>query len=109
MVAMTMFPNESRKTWVALALIGCAAGLQLVAGAAESGTHGKWANQAATLLIVISLLLGSPTGSLNRNLGQIHRDIASGRQARSTRLQMICSVLAIALMAVQTYQWWHAR
>jgi hypothetical protein len=106
-VATTMFENESPKTWIGLGLLGCAACACLVSGLSESGAYFNWANSAATLLTVGGVWMSSPSGPLNRSFGQIHRDIASGRQARFTRLQMICFLLAIALFAVQTYQWWH--
>jgi len=105
---MAMFPNESRKTWMALTLLGCAAVLLLVCGVPQDRTYAPWARQIANVLTVVALLLVLSPGSLNRTLVQIHRDIASGRKARSTTLQKICFLLAVALIVVQTYQSWHA-
>lgn len=102
-----MFENETTKTWIGLGLLGCAACVCLVSGLSESSTNFNWANSAATLLTIGGVWMSSPTGPLNRSFGQIHRDISRGRQARFTRLQMICFLLAITLVAVQTYQLWH--
>jgi len=95
-----MFQGESRKTWIGLGLLGCAAGLLLT----ERRAYIQWAG----LLIASAVWMSSPPGSLNRRLGRIHRDIASGRQARMTTLQMICGLLILVLSAVQIYRELHS-
>ena len=103
-----MMSNEPKRNWIALCLLGCAAALFLVHGlATSSGWKMHSATAAGWLLLIALATLVWPWRNLNRTFAQVHADIRSGRQARSTPLQRICFALAFALIVVQVYDSFH--
>ena len=93
-----MFANESRKTWIAFCLLGASAVLFLIRSNAASHSLRTYTVQAADLLLAATVItLVWPPRNLSRTFAEIHADIRRGRQKRSTPLQIVCFVLALAL------------
>jgi hypothetical protein len=107
--ASIMFANESSRTWSAVGLLGGAAVLCFVASTANGQAYDTWRETALTVLLigVMWLVSPGPRPSLKRSLREIHADIASGRQRRSTPLQLTCGLLALVLMILQIYRQLH--
>jgi hypothetical protein len=59
----------------------------------------------AGLLTILALVtITAPLGSPRRTIGEVFHDVKSGKQPATTRLQKVCVVLALLLLAVQVVQ-----
>lgn len=97
------FADESRKTWIALVLLGAAAGSWWIAEAWKGAGVSKWLAVASPILAFAGMLMSVPRGALNRTLSRIHDDYRSGRQPMSTALQKICFMLALLLVVLYMF------
>jgi len=95
-----MFLRESKKTWYAVYLVGFSAFLLMFCIIVPNAPFHRIASSCALLFAAGSIWFSMPKMPMNRTLGAIHDDIRSGKQAPSTPLQKLCTVLGIALMAV---------
>ena len=92
-----MFSNELRKTWIALILLGLAAGTWLLAGVANGAGVWKWFDLVSPVLAFAGMLSCAPRGALTRTLPRIYDDVRARRQPRSSPLQAVCFVFALLL------------